>query len=189
MCQQPAPAGRAKVPGDRQYDQPRSWRKSVTAWPSCSSATRQGGSPPTSPSCRSCCEDPHGGLASRSEPQTRTRTDAVVGDVDGYAPGLIINLSVHLLIPDPISPREMDGIEQFVRWGAARLGGLAMYRVIRALRYLLAFCVWLGGMYLMAMINDALFAIFLGSSMIMGGIYIPPRSRRGRPEQSASAYQ
>jgi hypothetical protein len=96
---------------------------------------------------------------------------------------------VHLLIPVPISPREMDAIEQFVRWGAARLGGLAMYRVIRALRYLLAFCVWLGGMYLMAMINDALFAIFLGSSMIMGGIYIPPRSRRSRPEQSPSAYQ
>jgi hypothetical protein len=33
-------------------------------------------------------------------------------------------------------------------------------------------------MYLMAMINDALFAIFLGSSMIIGGLYIPPRSGR-----------
>jgi hypothetical protein len=32
-------------------------------------------------------------------------------------------------------------------------------------------------MYLLAMINDALFAIFLGSSMIIGGIYIPLGSR------------
>jgi hypothetical protein len=51
-------------------------------------------------------------------------------------------------------------------------------RPVQILRYLLAFCVWLGCMYLMAMINDALFAIFLGSSMIIGGIYIPPRSGR-----------
>jgi hypothetical protein len=29
-------------------------------------------------------------------------------------------------------------------------------------------------MYLVAMINEALFAISLGSSMIIGGIYIPP---------------
>jgi hypothetical protein len=62
-------------------------------------------------------------------------------------------------------------------------------RPVQILRYLLAFCVWLGGMYLMAMINDALFAIFLGSSMIMGGIYIPPRLRRDWPEQSPSANQ
>jgi hypothetical protein len=47
-------------------------------------------------------------------------------------------------------------------------------RPVQILKYLLAFCVWLGWMYLMAIINDALFAIFLGSSMIMGGIYIPP---------------
>jgi hypothetical protein len=36
---------------------------------------------------------------------------------------------------------------------------------------LLAFCVWLGWMYLMAIINDAVFAIFLGSSMIMGYLH------------------
>jgi hypothetical protein len=53
--------------------------------------------------------------------------------VRGDAPDLVINLSVHLLIPVPISPPEMDGIEQFVRWGAARLGGLAMHDVMRAL--------------------------------------------------------
>ena len=34
-------------------------------------------------------------------------------------------------------------------------------RAVQILRCLLAFCVWLGWMYLMAMINDALFAIFL----------------------------
>ena len=49
------------------------------------------------------------------------------------------------------------------------------------LRCVLAFCVWLGWMYLMAMSNDALFAIFLGSSMIIGGIYAPPRMREGGP--------
>jgi hypothetical protein len=62
-------------------------------------------------------------------------------------------------------------------------------RPVQILRYLLAFCVWLGCTYLMAMINDALFAIFLGSSMIIGGIYVPPRSGRDRPEQSPSAIQ
>ena len=41
-----------------------------------------------------------------------------LGDFGGDAPGLVINLSVHLLIPVPISPREMEGIEPFVRWGA-----------------------------------------------------------------------
>ena len=52
-------------------------------------------------------------------------------------------------------------------------------RPVQIPRYLFAFCVWLGWMYLMAMINEALFAIFLGSSMIIGGIYIPPRIREG----------
>ena len=45
----------------------------------------------------------------------------------------------------------------------------------QVLRYLLAFSVWLGGAYLLAIINDGLFAIFLGSSMIIVGMYIPPR--------------
>jgi hypothetical protein len=62
-------------------------------------------------------------------------------------------------------------------------------RPVQILRYLFAFCVWLGWMYLMAMINDALFAIFLGFSMIIGGIYIPPRSGRDRPEQLLSTNQ
>jgi hypothetical protein len=38
--------------------------------------------------------------------------------------------------------------------------------------YLIAFGVWLGGMYVLAMINHALFGIVLGASMIIGGIYI-----------------
>jgi hypothetical protein len=127
----------------------------------------------------------------------------------------------------------MDGIEQFVRWGAARLrgachewgdarpdrawacidcyGGFAraryryqphtmralravayltnelqvrkerLGRAVRTLRCLFALCVWLGWMYLMAMINVALFAIFLGSTMIIGGIYIPAESGRDHP--------
>jgi hypothetical protein len=159
----------------------------------------------------------------------------------GYAPDLVTNSAGTLLIPGPISPPKMDGIEPFVRWGAARLGGSchawgdarpdralgcvdcyarfarARYsyqshtmralravayltnalqvrrkrvgRPVRILRYLLAFCVWLGWMYLMAMINDALFAIFLGSSMIIGSSYIPPRSGRDRREQLPSANQ
>jgi hypothetical protein len=47
------------------------------------------------------------------------------GDV-GDAPSVVINLSVHLLIPVPISPREVDeiGLE------AARLGGLVMHGVM-----------------------------------------------------------
>ena len=49
---------------------------------------------------------------------------------------------------------------------------------VQLLRCLLACCIWLGWMHLMALTNDALFAIFLGSSMIIGGIYIPPRSGR-----------
>jgi hypothetical protein len=51
-------------------------------------------------------------------------------------------------------------------------------RAVRILRCLFALCVWLGWMYLMAMINVALFAIFLGSTMIIGGIYIPAESGR-----------
>jgi hypothetical protein len=44
-------------------------------------------------------------------------------DVGGNPPRLVINLSVHLLIPVPISPRVLDGIEQLVRRRPARLGG------------------------------------------------------------------
>ena len=43
--------------------------------------------------------------------------------VIGYAPDLVTNSAGTLLIPVPISPPKMGGIEQFVRWGAARLGG------------------------------------------------------------------
>jgi hypothetical protein len=57
-------------------------------------------------------------------------------------------------------------------------------RPVQILRGFLAFCVWLGCMYLMAMFSHGLFAIFLGSSMIIGGIYIPPRKQMYRPEQS-----
>jgi hypothetical protein len=38
-------------------------------------------------------------------------------------PSLVTNSAGTVLIPVPISPPKMDGIEQFVRWGAARLGG------------------------------------------------------------------
>ncbi len=44
---------------------------------------------------------------------------------------------------------------------------------VQILRYLIAGCVWLGWMYLMAMIGDAVFAIFLGFTMIIGG-YLHP---------------
>jgi hypothetical protein len=55
----------------------------------------------------------------------------------------------------------------------------------KALRYLLAFSAWLGGAYLLAIINDGLFAIFLGSSMIIVGMYIPPRGgQTDRPAHS-----
>ena len=37
--------------------------------------------------------------------------------------GLVTNSAGTVLIPVPISPPKMDGIEPFVRWGAARLGG------------------------------------------------------------------
>jgi hypothetical protein len=56
-----------------------------------------------------------------------------LGDVRGDAPGLVTNSVGALLIPVPISPPKVDGIEPFVRWGAARLGGLAMHGVMRAL--------------------------------------------------------
>ena len=58
---------------------------------------------------------------------------------------------------------------------------------MQIIRYILVLCVWLGWMYLMAMINEA--RHFLGSSMIIGGIYIPPRSGRDRPEQLLSTNQ
>jgi hypothetical protein len=38
-------------------------------------------------------------------------------------PDLVTNSVGDLLIPVPISPPKMGGIKQFVRWGAARLGG------------------------------------------------------------------
>ena len=76
----------------------------------------------------------------------------------------------------------------FVRLGATRLGGPCHAShdaaLVQILMYFLAFCVWLGAVYLLAMINDALFAIFLGSLMIIGGIYIPPRQRTDGPEHS-----
>jgi hypothetical protein len=63
-----------------------------------------------------------------------------------------------------------------------------MHGVLRALeqflRYFLGFCVWLGVAYLLAMTSDALFAIFLGSSLIIGGVHIPPRGWTDRSEQS-----
>jgi hypothetical protein len=68
-----------------------------------------------------------------------------LGDVGGDAPCLVINLSVHLLIPVPISPREMEEIEPFVRWGAATLRGGVMNGVMRALvARLLALIAMLG---------------------------------------------
>jgi hypothetical protein len=45
------------------------------------------------------------------------------GDFGGDALGLVANSAGTLLIPVPISPPKMDGIEPSVRWGAARLGG------------------------------------------------------------------
>jgi hypothetical protein len=56
-----------------------------------------------------------------------------LGDVGGDALDLVKNSAGTLLIPVPISPSKMDGIEPFVRWGAARLGALAMHGVMRAL--------------------------------------------------------
>ena len=52
----------------------------------------------------------------------------------GYAPDLVTNSAGTLLIPVPLSPPKMDGIEPFVRWGGRRgSGGLAMHGVMRAL--------------------------------------------------------
>ena len=56
-----------------------------------------------------------------------------LGDVGGDAPSLVKNSAGTLLIPVPISPPKMDGIEPFVRWGAARLGGSCHAWVMRAL--------------------------------------------------------
>jgi len=53
--------------------------------------------------------------------------------VIGYAPDLVTNSAGTLLIPVPISPPKMDGIEPFVRWGRRGSGGLAMHGVMRAL--------------------------------------------------------
>ena len=41
----------------------------------------------------------------------------------GDAPDLVTNSAGTLLIHGLISPPKMDGIQSFVRWGAARLGG------------------------------------------------------------------
>ena len=94
---------------------------------------------------------------------------------------------MHLLIPVSISPLRWAGFT--IRTvGDAMLGGLVMRGVMRAIEHilksLLAFCVWLGGAYLLAMNNEALFGIFLGSSLIIGGIYLPPRLRTDQPQSS-----
>ena len=62
---------------------------------------------------------------------------------------------------------------------AMQVRGKRRGRPVRILRYLFAFCVWLGWMYLMAMINETLFAIFLGFSMIVGGYLHPSSIREG----------
>jgi hypothetical protein len=54
------------------------------------------------------------------------------GDVGGDAPGLVVKLSVHLLIPVPILPPEMDGIEQVVRVGGGHMGKLGDACRVRA---------------------------------------------------------
>jgi hypothetical protein len=80
----------------------------------------------------------------------------------------------------------MGGIYHSYRWVMRCSGDVVMRRVMRAveqvLRYFVAFCVWLAGSYLLAMINEALFAIFLGSSMIIAGIYIFPLPRTDGPQ-------
>jgi hypothetical protein len=79
----------------------------------------------------------------RSAHRGEYRQAAGVADEDGRnlrrsatsqpASDLVINVSVHLLIPVSISPPEMGGIfNSFVRRAAARLGVL-MYGVMRAL--------------------------------------------------------
>jgi hypothetical protein len=52
-----------------------------------------------------------------------------------------------------------------------------MRTIEQIVKYLLVFCVWIAGTYLLAITNEALFAIFLGSSMIVVGMRIPPRGR------------
>ena len=48
-----------------------------------------------------------------------------LGDVGGYAPpDLVTNSAGTLLIPVPISPPKMDGIEPFVRWGGGEARGV-----------------------------------------------------------------
>ena len=49
-----------------------------------------------------------------------------LGDLRGDAVHHVTNSAGTLLIPVPISPREMDGIEPIVRRVAARLGGLQL---------------------------------------------------------------
>ena len=44
-----------------------------------------------------------------------------LGDVDGYARRA--SSQILFLIPVPISPPKMDGIDPFIRWVATRLGG------------------------------------------------------------------
>jgi hypothetical protein len=63
----------------------------------------------------------------------RRSSSGQLGDVGGDPPDLIINLSVHLLIPVPISPPEMDGIEKTRPLGSGEARGLVMYGVMRAL--------------------------------------------------------
>ena len=42
----------------------------------------------------------------------------------GYAPDLVKNSAGTLLIPVPISPPKMDGIEPFVRWEVGEARGV-----------------------------------------------------------------
>ena len=51
----------------------------------------------------------------------------------GDVPGLVINPSVHLLIPVPISPREMDQLNNSSAGERRGSGGLVMHGVMRAL--------------------------------------------------------
>jgi hypothetical protein len=59
----------------------------------------------------------------RSEMQADRRGVEQLGDVGVDVPDLVTNSAGTLLIPVPISPPKMEGIEPFVRWGTARLGG------------------------------------------------------------------
>ena len=53
----------------------------------------------------------------RSEMQADRRGVEQLGDVGGDALDLVKNSAGTLLIPVPISPPKMDGIESFARWG------------------------------------------------------------------------